>query len=214
MDHSPLRWQSLEGRAHPKLRCARRVDRLLRQDLRHQISFTPLAKIVAPDGARRERSTVSADGANGAHRPRRGRALPRADELDGDENWTSQPAHGHQAGDRASIELHRRNLRFRKDHLIRVEGAKARVDICFTRVRVAVFVDGCFWHSCPDHCTTPKSNNSYWIPKLRTNVDRDLRVTAALEAGGWVVVRVWEHVSVSKAADRIETIVRSRQRRG
>ena len=111
-------------------------------------------------------------------------------------------------------ELHRRNLRFRKDHLIRVEGAKARVDICFTRVRVAVFVDGCFWHSCPDHCTAPKSNNSYWIPKLRTNVDRDLRVTAALEAGGWVVVRVWEHVSVSKAADRIETIVRSRQRRG
>lgn len=108
--------------------------------------------------------------------------------------------------------LHRRGLRFRKDHPVRSEGAKARVDICFARVRVAVFIDGCFWHSCPDHCTAPKSNQDYWVPKLRANVERDLRVTSAFEAAGWAVVRIWEHESVEEAAGRIETIVRSRRR--
>lgn len=106
--------------------------------------------------------------------------------------------------------LHRRGLRFRKDGLIRGEGAKARVDICFTRARVAVFIDGCFWHSCPDHCTAPKSNLDYWVPKLRANVERDLRVNDAFARAGWVVVRIWEHEPVEEAADRIEAIVRPR----
>lgn len=112
-------------------------------------------------------------------------------------------------------ELHRRGLRFRKDHLVRVADTKARVDICFPRVRVAVFVDGCFWHRCPEHGSVPNSNAAYWGPKLDANVERDRRVTSALEAAGWVVVRAWEHVPVAGAADRIEEHVRAgRERHG
>ena len=109
-------------------------------------------------------------------------------------------------------ELHRRGLRFRKDHLVRVEHTKARVDVCFTRTLVAVFVDGCFWHRCPEHCVVPKSNPEYWVQKLQANVDRDRRVTAAFQAAGWAVVRTWEHEPVVQAADQIEALVRSRQR--
>jgi DNA mismatch endonuclease (patch repair protein) len=105
-------------------------------------------------------------------------------------------------------ELHRRGLRFRKDLLVRTPDAKARVDICFTRARVAVFVDGCFWHSCPDHQHLPKRNTDYWVPKLAANVDRDRRVDQALRAAGWSIVRVWEHEDRHSAADRIEPMVR------
>lgn len=66
-------------------------------------------------------------------------------------------------------------------------------DICFTRWRVAVFVDGCFWHACPTCSLTPATNGSYWGPKLERNRERDLRVTRQLEEGGYVVVRLWEH---------------------
>lgn len=102
-------------------------------------------------------------------------------------------------------------MRFRKDHFVRVERAKARVDICFPKAAVAVFVDGCFWHMCPEHRVVPKSNSGYWLPKLRANVDRDQRLTSAFEAAGWTVLRVWEHVPVSEAADLVEAVVRGRQ---
>ena len=66
---------------------------------------------------------------------------------------------------------------------------------CSRRRRVAVFVDGCFWHRCPEHLTDPRTNSSYWAAKLDRNVARDRRNDAALEAAGWLVVRVWEHES-------------------
>jgi len=66
-------------------------------------------------------------------------------------------------------------------------------DVIFKRAAVAVFVDGCFWHSCPDHGHVPKSNQAYWIPKLQGVAQRDRRATAALESGGWTVLRFWEH---------------------
>ena len=97
--------------------------------------------------------------------------------------------------------LHKRGLRFRKDYPIRV--AKGRIvhpDIVFTNKRVAVFVDGCFWHCCPQHGTIPKSNRGYWAPKLQQNIKRDRANDSALKLTGWKVFRVWEHVDMDEAA--------------
>src|SRR5690606_29010965 len=74
---------------------------------------------------------------------------------------------------RLRSELHCRGRRFRKDLLIRAAGVRTHADVVFTRQRLAVFVDGCFWHCCPEHGSSPKSNTAYWEPKLRANVDRD-----------------------------------------
>ncbi len=85
--------------------------------------------------------------------------------------------------------LHAEGLRFRLHR--RVESIA--VDIVFPGAKVAVLVDGCFWHGCPAHATFPKSNTSYWLPKLKENKERDRRQTTRLERAGWTVIRVWEH---------------------
>lgn len=109
-------------------------------------------------------------------------------------------------------ELHRRGFRFRKDHRLDLGGLKVRPDVVFPRVKVAVFVDGCFWHSCPEHRgTTPKTNADYWGPKLARVVERDRQQDEALEEAGWIVVRVWEHVPPLEAADIISKIIIRRQ---
>ena len=96
--------------------------------------------------------------------------------------------------------LHRSGLRFRKDYSIRLSnGRTAHADIVFTRKKVAIFVDGCFWHSCPQHGTLPKSNVDYWIPKLRQNAQRDRNIDAGLQALGWDVIRIWEHLGSEEA---------------
>ena len=69
---------------------------------------------------------------------------------------------------------------------------RVRVDITFPTARLAIFVDGCFWHRCPLHGVEPSVNQQYWPPKLQRNVDRDSRVNDSLVAAGWTVVRVWE----------------------
>lgn len=102
--------------------------------------------------------------------------------------------------------LHRHGVRFRKDHPIRAAGRLVRPDIALTRAKVAVFIDGCFWHACPDHGRQPKANPAYWAPKLAANVERDRRVTAALEAEGWTVLRFWEHEDRVDVAERIEQV--------
>lgn len=89
--------------------------------------------------------------------------------------------------------LHRRGLRFRKDFRIDVPGRRVKADIVFTRQKVAIFIDGCFWHGCPDHGRLPSVNEWYWKPKLRGNVERDLDVNNKLRAAGWTVIRLWEH---------------------
>jgi DNA mismatch endonuclease, patch repair protein len=99
--------------------------------------------------------------------------------------------------------LHAAGLRFRVDLLVRSEGLRVHVDIAFTRVRLAAFVDGCFWHGCPMHQHVPKRNRGYWVPKLVANVTRDRAVDAALRGDGWTIVRVWEHERVEEAARRI-----------
>jgi DNA mismatch endonuclease (patch repair protein) len=99
--------------------------------------------------------------------------------------------------------LHRRGLRFRKDYGLRVGSRLRRVDVAFTRRRLAVFVDGCFWHGCPDHGHTPRRNSAYWQAKLRRNTDRDRETTKALMASGWVL-RIWEHEPLDVAVASVE----------
>nr|WP_268912063.1 very short patch repair endonuclease [Leucobacter soli] len=107
-------------------------------------------------------------------------------------------------------ELHRRGRRFRVDYAPLPERKRRRADIVFTRRRVAVFVDGCFWHGCPEHATYPKSNADYWLPKLARNIERDRETDAELEERGWAVVRVWEHMNPGEAADLIERALETR----
>ena len=100
--------------------------------------------------------------------------------------------------------MHRRGLRFRKDYAVRLPSGKTvHLDVAFTKKKIAVFVDGCFWHCCPVHGTLPKSNREYWIPKLRQNVERDRATDEGLKAAGWRVMRFWEHVQFEEAADTI-----------
>jgi DNA mismatch endonuclease (patch repair protein) len=84
---------------------------------------------------------------------------------------------------------------------------RCRADVVFARARVAVFVDGCFWHRCPQHGTRPRTHSDYWQAKLDRNVARDRRNDDALTDAGWAVVRIWEHEDADAAADRVQTIV-------
>jgi DNA mismatch endonuclease, patch repair protein len=105
-------------------------------------------------------------------------------------------------------ELHRRGLRYRVDVPL-LGPRRGRADILFTRARLVVMVDGCFWHRCPDHGLAPRDNSEWWREKLDRNVKRDRRTDAELAELGWKVVRVWEHESPALAADRITELVRS-----
>jgi DNA mismatch endonuclease (patch repair protein) len=104
--------------------------------------------------------------------------------------------------------LHSLGFRFRKDHSIEAGQIRVKADLVFTRKRVAVFIDGCFWHGCPEHGRTPKANVHYWGPKLQRNTRRDRLVTEALERDGWVVLRLWEHESVTVAVELICRLIR------
>jgi DNA mismatch endonuclease, patch repair protein len=105
-------------------------------------------------------------------------------------------------------ELHRRGLRFRK-HAAPVPGLRCRPDVVFTKARVAVFVDGCFWHRCPTHGSSPKANASYWRPKLDANVARDRRNDAALAQAGWSVLRFWAHEPIDEIVQVIVDATRA-----
>ena len=101
--------------------------------------------------------------------------------------------------------LHRLGYRYRKDYRLDLDGGRrVRPDIAFTARKVAVFVDGCFWHACPEHGSKPRANEWYWGPKLVRNVERDRINDAALILAGWTVVRLWEHVRLDEA---ISTVV-------
>jgi DNA mismatch endonuclease (patch repair protein) len=94
-------------------------------------------------------------------------------------------------------------LRYRKNLALRTPIGIVRPDIVFHRQMVAVFVDGCFWHSCPVHGNQPSTNGTYWRPKLARNRNRDRLVTKTLADEGWSVVRVWEHEAVPEAVRTI-----------
>ena len=103
--------------------------------------------------------------------------------------------------------LHALGYRYRKDHRLDLPLRRVRPDIAFTARKVAVFVDGCFWHACPEHGSKPKNNDWYWSPKLAKNVERDRAADVALEAAGWTVVRLWEHVPISDAVAEVVAAV-------
>lgn len=105
-------------------------------------------------------------------------------------------------------ELHHRGLRYRVD-VRAVSSIRRRADIVFSRARVAVFCDGCFWHGCEEHMKWPKANAAWWRGKIATTRARDGDTDTRLEAAGWTVVRVWEHEVVATAADRVEAAVRA-----
>lgn len=100
-------------------------------------------------------------------------------------------------------ELHRRGRRFFVDRAP-MPGVRSRADLVFPRVKVAVFVDGCFWHRCPVHASRPKTNSDWWEAKLDANVARDRVATERLNEAGWTVVRVWEHQNATEAASEVE----------
>jgi len=103
-------------------------------------------------------------------------------------------------------ELHRRGLRYRVHYP--VPGNRRRtIDVAFTRVRLAVFVDGCFWHGCPEHGVKPATNAEWWRWKLDRNRARDDDTTATLASDGWTVLRIWEHVPAEEAARRVAEVL-------
>lgn len=84
-------------------------------------------------------------------------------------------------------------------------------DLLFRPAKVAVFIDGCFWHGCPEHYTRPKANDGYWSDKVARNRERDAETTAVLTRRGWTVLRFWEHEDPAGVADRIVADVRVRR---
>ena len=107
-------------------------------------------------------------------------------------------------------ELWRRGLRYRVDRPL--DGKRRRrADVTFVGAKVVVFVDGCFWHGCPEHGTSPKANAAWWSEKLALNVARDADTDQYLTSLGWTVLRFWEHEDVRAAADQVERVVRARR---
>ncbi|GAA2509853.1 very short patch repair endonuclease [Pilimelia columellifera] len=104
-------------------------------------------------------------------------------------------------------ELFARGLRYRVGLRLVLPSRKVRPDVVFTRSRVAVFVDGCFWHACPTHHRMPSDPTGYWKQKIARNVARDAAVDAELRAAGWKVIRVWEHVPAAVAAGLVQQTV-------
>lgn len=94
---------------------------------------------------------------------------------------------------------------------IKVPGNNRRtIDIAFTRVQLAVYVDGCFWHGCPEHHVRPRANSEWWQWKIERNQARDADTDRELLEAGWDVLRIWEHVPADEAADQVQTCYQSR----
>lgn len=108
--------------------------------------------------------------------------------------------------------LHALGLRYRV-HVRPLPELRRTADIVFTRAKVAVFVDGCFWHSCPEHATRPTANAAWWAVKLARNVERDADTDRRLAETGWLAVRVWEHEDPVAASTRVADTVMDRRPR-
>lgn len=106
--------------------------------------------------------------------------------------------------------LHAAGLRYRVN--VPVPGMPRRtIDIAFGKYKVAIFMDGCFWHGCPEHATHPKANSEWWRRKLDRNMSRDIETTGHLTEAGWTVLRFWEHEDPLKVALRVQEVVASKQ---
>lgn len=110
-------------------------------------------------------------------------------------------------------ELHALGLRYRIQIPVLTKPRRV-ADVAFAGPRVAVFVDGCFWHGCPQHATWPKQNAEFWRAKILANQERDRDTDARLRADGWTVLRVWAHEAPHEAAARIANVVHVRKAKG
>ncbi|MET7875759.1 very short patch repair endonuclease [Micromonospora profundi] len=108
--------------------------------------------------------------------------------------------------------VHARGMRYRVG-IRPVAGLRRTADLVFTKAHVAVFLDGCFWHGCPQHHTIAKTNATFWAEKVRRNRERDAETDRLLAQNGWDVVRIWEHEDPEQAAERIEATL-DQARRG
>ena len=108
--------------------------------------------------------------------------------------------------------LHALGLRYRVDFAPSPAHRRLRADIVFTRARVAVFIDGCYWHGCPKHYRPSTRNAEFWQNKIRENRERDARVTGLLRSERWTVLRFWEHQPPAEVAEVIVAEVRSQVR--
>lgn len=106
--------------------------------------------------------------------------------------------------------LHAQGFRYRVD-MPPVAGIRRRADIVFTKQKIAVFVDGCYWHGCPDHWREPRTNRDYWVSKIRRNSERDRETDKLLTARQWAVLRFWEHEDPRCAVEIIAREVRRRR---
>lgn len=104
--------------------------------------------------------------------------------------------------------LHAAGLRYRVNYRP-IPTLRRTADVVFTRSHIALFIDGCFWHSCPVHGRHPSVNTGYWTPKLQRNHDRDIETTQLLQEAGWVVLRFWEHESPGVVANAVIEAVRT-----
>jgi DNA mismatch endonuclease (patch repair protein) len=102
--------------------------------------------------------------------------------------------------------VHARGLRYYVNRRP-IKAVRRTADLLFPRLKLAVFLDGCFWHGCPDHHTVAKTNAAFWAEKVATNRRRDGDTNIRLAQAGWTVLRVWEHEPVDDAADRITATV-------
>jgi DNA mismatch endonuclease (patch repair protein) len=107
--------------------------------------------------------------------------------------------------------LHAKGLRYRVNYRP-LPGLRRTADVVFTRSRVAVFIDGCFWHGCPDHYRAPASNVTYWSAKVSRNRERDTETTEHLECAGWTVLRFWAHEDPESVTQKIQDVLVKRRR--
>jgi DNA mismatch endonuclease (patch repair protein) len=106
--------------------------------------------------------------------------------------------------------LHAAGLRYRVARAPS-RNVRRRADVVFGPTKVAVFIDGCYWHGCPEHFKAPKTNPGYWAPKIAGNIARDRETDALLSAEGWLVLRFWAHEDPFACADRIRDAVLARR---
>lgn len=124
----------------------------------------------------------------------------------------AQPRHDTKPEVQLRRALYHSGMRFRL-HMRPIPGLRREADLVFLGARVAVFVDGCFWHGCPDHATWPKANADFWRTKISANRDRDRDTVGRLAGAGWTSVRVWEHEDILTAADRVRSAVLNRRQK-
>ena len=108
--------------------------------------------------------------------------------------------------------VHRRGIRFRVATRPEPE-LRRTADLVLRKTKIAVFVDGCYWHGCPEHHTQPATNSEYWAAKIARNIERDAETTAYLNQAGWKVLRFWEHEDAEEVADKVQVAVRERLNR-